>query len=231
MIRYVLALFLLVSAGLCQAADIASLNIIGFSTETSSREKKYFAFEEYGVQDGSGFPYSNIFIIDIAANKFVEDTPVRILIKQEESISVARKASRAKVSAALERLNFVEDPGELLVFNPVSELDSDPHKVRFSLFQHLPSNPETMSLTLNMIAVPLPAHCKDRQERVLGFKMVSPDMIVHEDKSLPESRGCPSGYAIGAIIAPFDGAPRIAMIRVYQAGFEGLDGRWIAVPF
>ncbi|RUV10776.1 DUF2259 domain-containing protein, partial [Mesorhizobium sp. M5C.F.Ca.IN.020.32.2.1] len=37
-----------------QAGDVAELEILGFTSDGGA-----FAFEEYGVQDGSGFPYAN----------------------------------------------------------------------------------------------------------------------------------------------------------------------------
>ena len=45
------------------AGDRAQFNPIGFS-----EDGRYFAFEEFGIQDGSGFPYSNTFIIDLPAD-------------------------------------------------------------------------------------------------------------------------------------------------------------------
>ena len=42
------------------AGDRALADFIGFS-----EDGRYFAFEEYGVQDGSGFPYSTIYVIDL----------------------------------------------------------------------------------------------------------------------------------------------------------------------
>ena len=46
-----------------QAGDFAKREIHGFSVDGG-----LFAFEEYGVQDGSGFPYSNIYVIDTATD-------------------------------------------------------------------------------------------------------------------------------------------------------------------
>jgi len=54
------------------AGDTAEINVLGFSADGS-----IFAFEEYGVQDGSGFPYANRFYIDTASDKFLPGTPVR----------------------------------------------------------------------------------------------------------------------------------------------------------
>ena len=55
------------------AGDRALFQPIGFSADG-----RYFAFEEYGVQDGSGFPYSNTYILDLPADKWVNGTPVRM---------------------------------------------------------------------------------------------------------------------------------------------------------
>ncbi|MBN9059609.1 MAG: DUF2259 domain-containing protein, partial [Rhizobiales bacterium] len=43
------------------AGDFAERSILGFSPDGGR-----FAFEEFGIQDGSGFPYSNIFVLDTA---------------------------------------------------------------------------------------------------------------------------------------------------------------------
>ena len=48
-------------AASARAGDVAELEILGFSDDGG-----VFAFEEYGVQDGSGFPYANRYYIDTA---------------------------------------------------------------------------------------------------------------------------------------------------------------------
>eukprot|EP01036_Dinobryon_divergens_P042760 gene42760-56842_t len=45
------------------AGDRALIDFIGYS-----EDGQYFAFEEYGIGDGSGAPYSHIFIVDLAAD-------------------------------------------------------------------------------------------------------------------------------------------------------------------
>ena len=47
------------------AGDVAELEILGFTGDGG-----VFAFEEYGVQDGSGFPYANRYYIDTADDTF-----------------------------------------------------------------------------------------------------------------------------------------------------------------
>ena len=48
------------------AGEFAQVDLLGFS-----RSGSHFAFEEYGVQDGSGFPYSNIYVIDVGDDSWV----------------------------------------------------------------------------------------------------------------------------------------------------------------
>jgi hypothetical protein len=52
----IVALFMGAWPLVAQAGDAAKLDILGFS-----KDGGVFAFEEYGVQDGSGFPYANRF--------------------------------------------------------------------------------------------------------------------------------------------------------------------------
>ena len=70
-LRLALLLPLTVATVPARAADNAERAVVGFSPDG-----RYFAFEQYGVQDGSGFPYSEIFVIDLNANKWVKGSPV-----------------------------------------------------------------------------------------------------------------------------------------------------------
>ena len=76
---------LLLLAGLllspvARAGDAAEFRAHGFSSDAQGR---YFAFEEFGVQDGSGFPYSNIYNVDLEKDAWVDESPVRVTIKEE----------------------------------------------------------------------------------------------------------------------------------------------------
>ena len=86
-----LALLLLATPA-AQAADSAQSRAIGFSPDG-----RYFAFEQYGIQDGSGFGYSDIFILDIEQDRWVPGTPVQVLIEDESThIDEARKQANQK---------------------------------------------------------------------------------------------------------------------------------------
>jgi predicted secreted protein len=76
-----------------RAGDVAELAILGFSQSGG-----IFAFEEYGVQDGSGFPYANRYYIDTATDSYVKGT--RLYGRQQcGNGAFGRSASHGRQSA------------------------------------------------------------------------------------------------------------------------------------
>ena len=77
----------LLSASAAGAGDVAEMRPIGYSPDG-----RYFAFEQFGEQDGSGFAYAEVQVIDTETDRYVEGTPVRVLIQREgASIGEARR--------------------------------------------------------------------------------------------------------------------------------------------
>jgi predicted secreted protein len=62
---YIQALVLLLSSP-CFSYELAQFRFIGFSDDG-----RYLAWEEYGIQDGTGYPYCTISIVDIAGDSVV----------------------------------------------------------------------------------------------------------------------------------------------------------------
>lgn len=215
------------------AADIASFRIIGFSADAS-----VFAFEEYGVQDGSGFPYSNIYFIDTVNDTFLPGTPVRVRIDEEAPLEKARAEAAEKARELIGKHNLEASPGNLVAFNPVTESDSDPFKVRYFGFPSDPIVGGAYTLQLEQFALPPSDKCKDLPDSSIGFRLKvtefngqAANIKVHEDENIPASRGCPAGYRLGAVITHMGEVPlHMALVQVNSFGFEGKSGRWIAVP-
>ncbi|THB67046.1 MAG: DUF2259 domain-containing protein, partial [Spirochaetaceae bacterium] len=59
-------------AGMTWAGDVATMVNLGFS-----RDSETFAFAQYGIREDSLFPYAEIFIVDVAQNRFVKDGVIR----------------------------------------------------------------------------------------------------------------------------------------------------------
>ena len=81
------------------ARDVAELETLGFTKDGS-----VFAFEEYGVQDGSGFPYANRYYIDTNDDSFLKGTPIRIRLDDENAtLEAARLNARQKGEAIVKQ--------------------------------------------------------------------------------------------------------------------------------
>jgi predicted secreted protein len=214
------------------AGDAAERSILGFSPDG-----RYFAFEQYGVQDGSGFPYSDIFVIDTSTDQWVENSPFRILLKDERvQLKQARKEAITKAANLLKKL-VIAQPGRLLASNPSAELSAEPHHVVVNTSRIIAGQPERWTFTLEE-KVHENAQCASyTSSPIKGFRLSvqrtgGAVIALHEDASIPKSRRCPLRYAIHDIIThePNSGARIFAvLVSVYALGFEGPDRRFLAV--
>ena len=226
---------------LALAADGAKFRAIGFSADA-----RFFAFEQYGVQDGSGFAYADIFVLDIAKDDWVKGTPVRALVEDEAVIVGPVRAKAKKLAgAALAKAGIAVD-AEILASNPFSEIVPDRKQLTFhdhynnsmGIFGDA-ENQGSWLLQASAVALPLPPDC-ETDMGVSGYRLDLTNKKsglkteLHVDKSIPKSRFCPVGYDLEAIVQPVGGAETgqlVAIVGVYSRGFEGADRRFIAVPF
>jgi len=214
------------------AGDAASLEVLGFS-----ENGKVFAFEEYGVQDGSGFPYANRFYIDTATDKFLSATPIRVLIEDENATTDKARAQAAELGTKIADDADLER-GFTAAANAITELSADPHQFVFLPRPEFPPIDDQVAIKLEEIDFPTIKNCFGG-ETPKGFRILKLDpnkpgdsQILADDKSIPDSRGCPLGYRLGAVQTFFPkGSPALLaiLIAVERVGFEGPDHRWIAV--
>lgn len=214
------------------AGEAAERYIIGFSPGG-----RYFAFEQYGVQDGSGFPYADIFIIDTSTDEWVGASPFRVLMKDERAKQKwARREVITKAGNLLKKL-VISQPGRLLASNPSAELSADPHRVAVNSSQIINGKPISWTFTLEEKTLANAKCATFTSQPIKGFRLKvqkegSAAITLHEDASIPKSRGCPLRYAISDVIThePNGGARIFAvLVSVYTVGFEGADRRFLAV--
>lgn len=215
------------------SGDAARLDLIGYSPDG-----KVFAFEQYGIQDGSGFPYSEIFAIDLESDSFLKGTPVKVRIDLESAeLKDARAKARSDFGDKVS-LDFAGDPGVWLVHNPPTEVRESSNSVTFDLHLDMPGAGLRQTLDLVTRIVTPPEMCKDFGYDILAFDLkYTPDIdnpapvMTHQDGALPQSRACPIGYGIAGIVrSEQEDRPILAIIEVQSVGFEGPDRRYIAVP-
>ncbi len=244
MCRAAVLLALLLNCSSAFAGDADKLAIIGFSKDTN-----FFAFESYGVGDGSGLGYSDISVIDIKSNSWVPGSPIRMRGEDENQTQVVARAGAFKLAAPLLKKYNIDQPYEMLAFNPITEIISDRKRIEFDSVHRSygnatvrPGEPANNRYILQLtdFAVGATAECLTSDGARYGFSLQIKQTLsgrtakAYQDQTVPASRGCPYNYELEAIISPDDenGSPiLIAMIAYYTQGFEGPDRKFIAVPF
>ncbi len=224
------AVLALTFAAHAQAGDYADRRVIGFSPDGA-----YFAFEEYSIQDGSGFPYANIYVIDTAADDWVSGTPVRVRIDNDGARLGEARAQAMDGARALLRSLQAGFEGVHVVVNPVTEISADPHRVTFIPSRLFPYAEQNYTLTLTEYRLP-GRDCPDFGAPYQGFRLVlsGPDgtRTLSQDTRIPKSRSCPLNYGISDVFTYFPaggGRPvLIILTNVFSLGFEGPDRRFIA---
>ena len=213
------------------AGDRALVDFIGFSGDG-----RYFAFEEFGIQDGSGFPFSTIYVIDLPADKWVAGSPFSAKLEDDGApVDKVRQQSRALAAGVLEDL-AVNEAADLTALNGDGEI-GDGKTLSFGTPGYGLSEPQnSRTLVLETFAADTPGTpCADYNAvPTLGFALSLDGVELHRDTTLPKSRGCALDYRIYGVVEPAQlggsvpGA--VAIISVYPFGFEGPDRRFIAVP-
>jgi predicted secreted protein len=177
------------------AGDVAELEILGFSKDGS-----VFAFEEYGVQDGSGFPYANRYYIDTTDDSFLKGTPIRVRLDDETAtLDAARLQARQKGEAIVSAAELAANRGITAGFNPVTELSADPFRMVVNPRPIFSPVDPPLEFRLDEIGMNDTERCQSLGE-INGFRLLRVEAkdggqthLLHEDKSIPQSRGCPNG--------------------------------------
>lgn len=229
--RYVLALVAIMGFALpAYAVDYAERQVLGFSPDG-----RYFAFAEYGVQDGSGFPYANAYVIDTSDDSWVKGTPARILIEDEDATQFdALGKALEKIDGLLDS-HDIQRPPEVVAHNPLNQINSDPFEVKFlHPMMNAPSDEYTYTLHLSERVLPTPPGCPadygDFQGMLLTLESPGGNQqTLVDDKQIPESRRCPYGYRISEVMFSPDAPVMAVLIDIRALGFEGWDRRFMAV--
>jgi len=224
------------SAAPALAGDAANFDPIGFS-----EDGRLFGYEEYGIQDGSGFPYDTIYLVDLITDEWV-GSPIRVRLDDETAtLPAARAKAMAEAKAMLDKAALVL-PAEILLMNANGEVGANGTEVTFGLFGNgLDEVRDTFKLSLSTFASTSTEPCASygMDGPVRGFALTLADADgngaeIHRDDAVPASRGCVSDYRIHAVVTPFpsglSSSPMVGVISAYSLGFEGPDRRFVTIP-
>lgn len=219
-----------------QAGDIANIQFLGYS-----EDGRYFAFEEFGIHDGSGGAYSHIYVVDLPADKWTYGSPFSVdeiadaaegrplaTVRAEALAKAQEKLRPLRIGAPVQIMALIGDgipdePGRHLAYSfPIccGPGATDEHRFTLTL--------ETFPATLEA------DYCAEMSS--VGYRLTYDDgtgsRVLHEDGAiLPKSRGCTLDYRLYAVVQPFEGpGGQVAIISSYPFGFEGPDRRFLAVP-
>ena len=217
-----------------RAAEFSEVRPIGFSDDGA-----IFAFEEFGVQDGSGFPFASRFFIKTATDTFLPGSTVHVIIEDEaKTVADARAAAAAQSDPLEQQYGFLDNPGVIAAFNPMSELDSAAHQLRYMPMSMVPAYFGAYTARLTEKTLSSSPHCNSITEATLGFRLEVTEVegepasiLLHDDTSVPKSRNCPRSYRLGGVVTHYaDGVWTHAFLVLFRSfGFEGEHGRWMAV--
>lgn len=223
-----------------QAAERALIDFIGYSEDA-----KYFAFEEFGIGDGSGAAYSTIYVIDLSEDKWVRGSPFAVDTLDDENpeerpLHEVRAQALALAQPMLDTLG-INQPVQVVALNGDGE-----HTDRTTLSWWTPrccgidqTEESEFELSLTEQTAKSADNCQETYAEGIGVVGYSLSVDVddeHRDlhadgEVLPASRRCTLGYSIYAVVQPMDSNyGRVAIIASWPFGFEGPDRRFLAVP-
>jgi predicted secreted protein len=226
---------LLVGVSVASAADRAEFNALGYSPDG-----QYFAFEQFGIQDGSGFPYSDIFIIDVATDAFAGGAPFRQRLDDETaSLGDVRELARKTAQAAMVELG-IDTPARLIALDGDGEPGREGVVMEFAIPGFgLADTHAAYELSLDIFKSESPHECVEWfGEEPMGFALyIAPEgeerIELHRDRSIPRTRNCTVTYRFYGVTIPFQNYgvdAAVAILSVWSRGFEGYDRRFIAIP-
>jgi predicted secreted protein len=229
---WALSLIVTLAPGIAGAAESAHFNALGYSGDN-----RYFAFEQFGTQDGSGFPYSDIFLIDLDSDSFVGGTPIRVRIDDDTAnLSAARQEAFAKAGEAL-NAHGILNPAVPIALRGDGEFDDDGLALSYGIPLGLAGTHGRYDLSLEIFKAPSAMDCQYFEGEPMGYALLreidGEITEIHRDTRVPSSRLCVVTYKFYGVFLPFgtfDNSSAVAVLSVWSHGFEGPDRRFIALP-
>ena len=194
------------------AGDASEYRFLGFSDDL-----KYCAFEISGVYDGSGFPYTTVYLVIVDSNDYAAgpieatgengETPEEVRSSAEESAAMRLKALRIDGS----NIGIGSEISGDHVLAATLQGEKAPYELRL-VERDVGNDPDT-----------------DQAQKMFELDVVNDgrSQVLQKDSSLP--RGRKGAYQYGIRAAYVNGDKVAVFVEFLRAGFEGPDTRQMIV--
>jgi hypothetical protein len=222
-------------AGAAAAADSAEFSLIGFS-----RGGGHVAWEQYGVQDGSGFPWASLYVESavsgrtalgdtLVLNIYEEGWPEDWFDEDLDLVGLLRDSLLARHGAEMERMGIVpgEEGAPLIVRLPtdLSRYES----TEFVREWYAPGYSRGPRYRLELQSDSVGTEMMYRQPLValkLVLQAAGREVVLADDGG----EGAPVAYSYGVSAVHMYGDSTIAvLLSRMMPGFEGANSRWRVV--
>lgn len=226
MFRYLLALAL--ASASAQAGDASLTRSLGFSADG-----KYYAFAQFGTQDGSGFAWAEVAVIDVSKNAYAASRTV--LIREENSSEEAALASAVK-QVQLPRFGIVAGKNlgrTLLQRLPTDRSTYTSNQFTFDYWAEGGASSPTPRYD---VAIESSAtedktdgkYCTDvfgMAPQLLKLSVLggAAPVVLQNDESLPKRRLCAGNYALRSVTSYKN--KLVIGVSYEEPGFEGPNVR------
>lgn len=216
------------------AAQVAERQIQGFNEAGT-----IFVFEQFGVQDGSGFPYSTIFQLSTVTSEPVFPLEKSLVRDETASLGLARRQAR---QSAVDFDGFLE-LGRHAFHKALGGSPSAVASARFSEhFLTLSGNggrDYEVSLSQQVAPTSSCSGFTDGDEKT--FEVNLKNLESSETKTLSPSGfpaafyglTCPTQYSIADVVlfrpSPTQETRIVVLVSTFSFGFEGPDRSFVAV--
>ncbi len=209
------------------AGDVSETKFLGFSADFLVA-----GFMQSGTQDGSGFPYCTVTLIDTAKNSFY--VPQSLIVLEDEkpgnNKALACANAKAKIQKTLTTLKLNPDLGTHVFSRKITEVGGAGAKsIQFGTYSIFPQRLDhTVTITTSDSDIVNPL--TEGKSQLLSISLTSNDghpKILQADKKLPDSRKYVYDYELadGYVAETPKKSVKVFSVRTYATGFEGPDVR------
>lgn len=211
------------------AGDAAQLRFLGFS-----ESGKYLAFQEYGITDGEGATFVNLYLVDVE-NNYILDEGIETRDTSGQTTQQVLATNLQQAKNKLKEFGIIADNvGEKMISRPFSDVGTDEKKARFAIGTPLAGlQHRTYQLTLNekdggvctSAGVPI-------SSRKFGLTLLNEatkvSKILKKDVAFPQNDDCPTRYRIQDVYIYHEEFIAV-FINSLSPGYEGENMRYLVV--